>query len=139
METASSSYDYELELIRSFREGYSSQMQLPEYSQCPFDFAMLFHHFHCSVCSPTCLPQADPGHTSKAVTYSHSPTVLDTCNAGVYHRLDVQTCEAALGTLPKKINGIFWEFFPKGGGGGLFKSQNFCKFTKCFFVCQNHS
>ena len=29
-----------------------------------------------------------------------------------------------LGTLPTKKNGIFWEFFPKGGGG-LFNSQNF--------------
>ena len=25
------------------------------------------------------------------------------------------------------------------GGGGLPKSQNFCKFTKYFFVCQIHS
>ena len=33
---------------------------------------------------------------------------------------------------PKKRD--FWGIFPKGGGG-LFKSQNFCKFTKCF--CQN--
>ena len=33
----------------------------------------------------------------------------------------------------------FLGIFPKGGGGGLLKSQNFCKFTKCFFVCQNHS
>ena len=42
------------------------------------------------------------------------------------------------GRCQKKKNGIFWEFVPKGGGG-LLKSQNFCKFTKCFFVCQNHS
>ena len=40
---------------------------------------------------------------------------------------------------PPPKNGIFWEFFPKKGGGGLLKSQNFCKFTKCFFVCKNHS
>ena len=33
---------------------------------------------------------------------------------------------------------IFWEFFPKGGGGPL-NSQNFCKLTKLFLVCQNHS
>ena len=29
--------------------------------------------------------------------------------------------------------------FPNNGGGGLPKSQNFCKFTKYFFVCQIHS
>ena len=29
--------------------------------------------------------------------------------------------------------------FPTMGGGGLPKSQNFCKFTKYFFVCQIHS
>ena len=38
----------------------------------------------------------------------------------------------------KKKNGIIWEFFPTWGGG-LPKSQNFCKFTKYFFVCQIHS
>ena len=40
---------------------------------------------------------------------------------------------------PQKNKRDFLGIFPKGGGGGLFKSQNFCKFTKCFFVCQNHS
>ena len=34
----------------------------------------------------------------------------------------------------KKKNDIIWEFFPTRGGGP--KSQNFCKFTKYFFVCQ---
>ena len=29
--------------------------------------------------------------------------------------------------------------FPNIGGGGLLNSQNFCKFTKSFLVCQNHS
>ena len=29
--------------------------------------------------------------------------------------------------------------FPNMGGGGLPKSQNFCEFTKYFFVCQIHS
>ena len=29
--------------------------------------------------------------------------------------------------------------FPNMGGGGLPKSQNFCKLTKYFFVCQIHS
>ena len=38
----------------------------------------------------------------------------------------------------KKKNDIIWEFFPTWGGG-LPKSQNFCKFTKYFFVCQIHS
>ena len=33
----------------------------------------------------------------------------------------------------------FLGIFPKEGGGGLFNSQNFCKFTKLFLVCQNHS
>ena len=27
-----------------------------------------------------------------------------------------QKYEHCKGTFPKKINGIFWEFFPKGGG-----------------------
>ena len=35
----------------------------------------------------------------------------------------------------QKTNDIIWEFFPTWGGG-LPKSQNFCKFTKYFFVCQ---
>ena len=43
-----------------------------------------------------------------------------------------------LGTLSNKKNDIIWEFFPTWGGG-LPKSQNFCKFTKYFFVCQIHS
>ena len=30
-----------------------------------------------------------------------------------------------LGSLSEKKYGIFWEFFPYGGGG-LTKSQNFC-------------
>ena len=29
--------------------------------------------------------------------------------------------------------------FPNMRGGGLLNSQNFCKFTKSFLVCQNHS
>ena len=33
---------------------------------------------------------------------------------------------------------IILEFFPNCGGG-LLNSQNFCKLTKCFFVCQMHS
>ena len=33
-----------------------------------------------------------------------------------------------------KKNDIIWEFFPTWGGGGLPKSQNFCKFEKqCLF------
>ena len=43
-----------------------------------------------------------------------------------------------LGTFSEKKNDIIWEFFPTWGGG-LPKSQNFCKFTKYFFVCQIHS
>ena len=39
------------------------------------------------------------------------------------------------GTCSTKKNDIIWEFFPTWGGG-LPKSQNFCKFTKYFFVCQ---
>ena len=34
--------------------------------------------------------------------------------------------------------GIFWEFFPKWGGGGHPNSQNFCKITKSFLACQIH-
>ena len=56
--------------------------------------------------SPICLPQADPGHTSKAVTYSHTPPVRDTCNS-VYHQLDVQTCEVL------QLGSIIWAV---GGG-----------------------
>ena len=37
----------------------------------------------------------------------------------------------------QKKNGIFWEFFPKGGGGHPI-SQNFCKITKSFLACQIH-
>ena len=37
-----------------------------------------------------------------------------------------------------KKNDIIWEFFPTWGGG-LPKSQKFCKFTKYFFVCQIQS
>ena len=42
------------------------------------------------------------------------------------------------GRCPPQKTGFFGNFSQRGGGG-LFKSQNFCKFTKCFFVCQNHS
>ena len=34
---------------------------------------------------------------------------------------------------------LFGNFSQHGGRGGLPKSQNFCKFTKYFFVCQIHS
>ena len=37
----------------------------------------------------------------------------------------------------KKNTGLFWNFSQHGGG--LPNSQNFCKFTKYFFVCQIHS
>ena len=37
----------------------------------------------------------------------------------------------------QKKTGFFGNFSQRGGG--LLKSQNFCKFTKWFFVCQNHS
>ena len=41
--------------------------------------------------------------------------------------------------LPQKKRDFFGGFFPKGGeGGGLLNSQNFCKFTKLFLVCQDH-
>ena len=43
-----------------------------------------------------------------------------------------------LGTLSKKKTTLFGKF-SQHGGGGLPKSQNFCKFTKYFFVCQIHS
>ena len=43
-----------------------------------------------------------------------------------------------LGTLSKKKR-YYLGIFPNMGGGGLPKSQNFCKFTKYFFVCQIHS
>ena len=41
-------------------------------------------------------------------------------------------------TVFVQIYNIIWEFFTTWGGG-LPKSQNFCKFTKYFFVCQIHS
>ena len=59
---------------------------------------------------------------------------LTKIRAGGDAMLLFQTSE--LGTLPKKINVIFWEFFPKGGGG-LRNSQNYFIFTVSFFVCQN--
>ena len=40
----------------------------------------------------------------------------------------------SLGTRSEKNYGIIWEFL----GGGLPNSQNFCKFTKSFLVCQIH-
>ena len=42
-----------------------------------------------------------------------------------------------LGGFSKRRNGIFWEFFPKGGGGHP-NYQNFCKITKSFLACQIH-
>ena len=42
------------------------------------------------------------------------------------------------GPTQKKITGLFGNF-SQHGGGGLLNSQNFCKLTKCFFVCQIHS
>ena len=95
VETASSSYDYELELIRRLLQQNTTYRIL---AQCPFYFAMPLLAFpplslQCMLSNMS--PQADPGHTSKAVTYSNLPPVLDTCNS-VYHRLDVQTYEAAL-------------------------------------------
>ena len=39
--------------------------------------------------------------------------------------------------LKKKKTILFGKFSQHGGG--LPKSQNFCKFTKYFFVCQIHS
>ena len=40
--------------------------------------------------------------------------------------------------LKKKITGLFGNF-SHIGEGGLPNSQNFCKLTKYFFVCQIHS
>ena len=39
----------------------------------------------------------------------------------------------------KEKKTILFGNFSQHGGGGLPKSQNFCKFTKYFFVCQIHS
>ena len=39
----------------------------------------------------------------------------------------------------QKKKTILFGNFSQHGGGGLPKSQNFCKFTKYFFVCQIHS
>ena len=39
----------------------------------------------------------------------------------------------------KRKKRYYLGIFPNMGGGGLPKSQNFCKFTKYFFVCQIHS
>ena len=36
----------------------------------------------------------------------------------------------SLGSFSEKKYGIFWEFFPTGGGGGSPQSQNFCDLTK---------
>ena len=42
------------------------------------------------------------------------------------------------GRTQKKLRD-YLGIFPKIGGGGLLNSQNFCKFTKSFLVCQYHS
>ena len=47
---------------------------------------------------------------------------------------DTQTLKPLRWDFQKK-NGIFWEFFPKGGEPN---SQNFCKITKSFLACQIH-
>ena len=52
-------------------------------------------------------------------------------------------CTGAMFTAPKvrsqkKITGLFGNFSQQGWGG-LPNSQNFCKLTKYFFVCQIHS
>ena len=39
----------------------------------------------------------------------------------------------------QKNTGLFGNFPNMGGGRGLPNSQNFCKLTKYFFVCQIHS
>ena len=41
--------------------------------------------------------------------------------------------------VAKQKKRYYLGIFPNMGGGGLPKSQNFCKFTKYFFVCQIHS
>ena len=43
------------------------------------------------------------------------------------------------GKVRSKKKTILFGNFSQHGGGGLPKSQNFCKFTKYFFVCQIHS
>ena len=42
------------------------------------------------------------------------------------------------GSTQKKLRD-YLGIFPNMGGEGLLNSQNFCKFTKYFFVCQIHS
>ena len=41
--------------------------------------------------------------------------------------------------VAKQKKRYYLGIFPNMGGGDLPKSQNFCKFTKYFFVCQIHS
>ena len=50
------------------------------------------------------------------------------------HTYEGPSCRYA---LIKKT--ILFGNFSRHGGGGLPKSQNFCKFTKYFFVCKIHS
>ena len=51
----------------------------------------------------------------------------------------VSTCNIVDRYAPeKKITGLFGNF-SHIGGEGLPNSQNFCKLTKYFFVCQIHS
>ena len=59
------------------------------------------------------------------------------CQYENVNKIDFPKFSNKVRAQPKKT--ILFGNFSQHGGGGLPKSQNFCKFTKYFFVCQIHS
>ena len=55
----------------------------------------------------------------------------------IVESIGVSKKETLREALKKKLRD-YLGIFPNMGGG-LLNSQNFCKFTKSFLVCQNHS
>ena len=74
--------------------------------------------------------------THKFIHHETGPQYGGRC-VGCAYFVNSDDPQILLGTLPKKKTGFFWEFFPKGGGGGLCNSQNYFIFTVSFFVCRN--
>ena len=95
------------------------------------------HHHHTA-----CLWEGEEGGGSRNV-HSFSPlgcTILGIFTLSFRINIDHNTdsgCFRVRYALKKKT--ILFGNFSQHGGRGLPKSQNFCKFTKYFFVCQIHS
>ena len=75
----------------------------------------------------------------KKQTYDlQTPVILVMNSVGVMSICEVLSRLKSLRYAFKKKKRHYLGNFPNMGGG-LPKSQNFCKFTKYFFVCQIHS